>query len=648
MKKWLIIFICLATLFCLPGCGGGAGGGTDENTVPVAFAGDNQNVKTGTLVTLSGSGTDADGDLLSYRWAFVSKPANSSAALSSQDKSNPSFTVDLDGTYILGLVVNDGTIDSQTDTVTVTATPVSQNSAPVANAGPDQNVTTGTLVTLSGSGTDADGDLLSYRWAFVSKPANSSAALSSQDKSNPSFTVDLDGTYILGLVVNDGTIDSQTDTVTVTATPVSQNSAPVANAGPDQNVTTGTLVTLSGSGTDADGDLLSYRWAFVSKPANSSAALSSQDKSNPSFTVDLDGTYILGLVVNDGTIDSQTDTVTVTSQQTFSETIQVSPIVETTPVPDSGDAADDPCIWVHPADPSQSVIIGTNKLGGIAVYNLNGTQIQYIAAGDMNNVDIRYGFSFGGVPVDLVGMSNRSNNTLVFYKMDPNTRQLSNIGSVSTNITVYGFCLYKSADGTVYAFVNSATGAVRQYEIFDNNGTIAGALRRSFSVGSIVEGCVADDETGYFYIAEETVGIWKYGAEPGDGTTRTSVDTVFGNLTADIEGLTIYYGTNGQGYLIASAQGASEYVIYSRVNGNYLGTFEIIAGNGIDGVSGTDGIDVISTPLGSVFPFGVFVAQDNDNSGSNQNFKLVRWQDIALGFTVDLSLETSWNPRGNP
>jgi len=553
MKKWLIFFLCLMT-FGFPGCGGGGGGGggSDENTAPVASAGNDQNVKVGVLVTLSGSGTDADGDPLSFNWTFISVPGGSQASLSGQGDPQPTFTADLEGTYLLGLIVNDGTVDSQMDTVTVTATAVSQNSTPVANAGPDQNVTTGALVTLSGSGTDADGDPLSFNWTFISVPGGSQASLS--DEFDP----------------------------------------------------------------------------------------------RPTFTADLEGTYLLGLIVNDGTVDSQMDTVTVTARQAVAETIQVSPIAETAPVPDSGDAADDPCIWVHPTDPSQSAILGTNKQGGIAVYNLNGTQHQYIAAGDMNNVDIRYGFSLGGVPVDLVGMSNRSNNMLAFYKMDSNTRQLISVGSVNTNITVYGFCLYKSADGTVYAFVNSATGDVRQYEIFDNNGTVAGSLRRSFNVGSIVEGCVADDETGYFYIAEETVGIWKYGAEPEDGTTRTSVDKVSGNLTADIEGLTIYYAANGQGYLIASAQGANEYVIYSRANGNYLGTFKIVAGNGIDGVSGTDGIDVISTPLGSSFPYGLFVAQDNDNSGSNQNFKLVRWQDIAQGFTNDLSLETSWNPRENP
>ncbi|MGH9801131.1 MAG: phytase, partial [Blastocatellia bacterium] len=62
--------------------------------------------------------------------------------------------------------------------------------------------------------------------------------------------------------------------------------------------------------------------------------------------------------------------------------------VETDPVPSGGDAADDPAIWIHPTDPVLSTIIGTNKQGGLAVYDLGGKQIQYLADGRMDNVDL--------------------------------------------------------------------------------------------------------------------------------------------------------------------------------------------------------------------------------------------------------------------
>src|SRR5262245_31952618 len=60
----------------------------------------------------------------------------------------------------------------------------------------------------------------------------------------------------------------------------------------------------------------------------------------------------------------------------------VAATVETDPVPHDGDAADDPAIWVHPTDPAKSVILGTDKRGGLALYDLAGRQIQYLPGGD--------------------------------------------------------------------------------------------------------------------------------------------------------------------------------------------------------------------------------------------------------------------------
>jgi hypothetical protein len=92
------------------------------------------------------------------------------------------------------------------------------NNAPVADAGPDQNVSTGSLVTLDGSGSsDADGNTITYSWSFSSKPAGSNATLSDSTIVNPTFMADVAGTYLLSLVVNDGTADSVADTVTITA-----------------------------------------------------------------------------------------------------------------------------------------------------------------------------------------------------------------------------------------------------------------------------------------------------------------------------------------------------------------------------------------------------------------------------------------------
>jgi len=103
--------------------------------------------------------------------------------------------------------------------------------------------------------------------------------------------------------------------------------------------------------------------------------------------------------------------------------VSVQATVETDPVPHGGDAADDIAIWVHPADTALSTIIGTDKSGGIAVYDLAGKQLQYLSDGKMNNVDIRYGFPLGGAAIDLVGMTNRelgsvfATSTFLFPRM---------------------------------------------------------------------------------------------------------------------------------------------------------------------------------------------------------------------------------------
>jgi len=315
-------------------------------------------------------------------------------------------------------------------------------------------------------------------------------------------------------------------------------------------------------------------------------------------------------------------------------TLTVTATIETAPMPSGGDAADDAAIWVNPTDPSRSAIIGTNKQGGLAVYALDGKQIQYLSDGLMNNVDLRAGFSLSGQEVALVAANNRGDNSIALYRLNPSTRMLENVAARKiVTITAYGCCLYRSQkSGKFYYFVTSKAGEVEQWELFDNgNGKIDGKNARRFKVGTQLEGCVADDELGHLYIGEEAVGIWKYGAEPDAGESRVQVDRASsgGHLVADVEGLTIAYCKDGTGYLIASSQGNNTYVIYRREQNNaYVKTFSITASNSIDAVEDTDGIDVTMASLGPAFPLGIFVAQDGINDKGNQNFKLVPLQSI--------------------
>ena len=174
------------------------------------------------------------------------------------------FTLTLAANSVTDLNGNDGpAADPVADRrVTGTATGTAANIAPVANAGDDQSVTTGTEVTLTGSATDPDtDDVLTYAWAHTSTDGDTPATvipLTNADTDTATFTApDTAAVLIFTLTVTDDSGDSATntgeDTVTITVTaPVATNQPPVAEAGDAQSVTTGATVTLTGSATDPD------------------------------------------------------------------------------------------------------------------------------------------------------------------------------------------------------------------------------------------------------------------------------------------------------------------------------------------------------------------------------------------------------------
>lgn len=280
------------------------------NSAPVAVAGANQFVVQGTTVTLDGTASsDVNRDLLTYSWTIAATPLGSAARLSSSTSAKPNFTPDLIGSYVLGLRVNDGTIDSDVSFVSITVSNI--NLAPVASAGASQNVNTGNTVTLDASAsTDANNDRLSYSWAFVSRPPQSSARLSDTTSAKPTFLADQSGDYVLGLSVSDGKSTSPFAYTTVTAS--NTNLAPTAKPGLPQNVLKGATVTLDGStSSDPNRDLLNYSWSVVAKPSGSLANLSGANTPTPSFIADQSGLYIFGLSVTDGKLSSPVDYVSV-------------------------------------------------------------------------------------------------------------------------------------------------------------------------------------------------------------------------------------------------------------------------------------------------------------------------------------------------
>ncbi|MDY6836632.1 MAG: right-handed parallel beta-helix repeat-containing protein [Thermodesulfobacteriota bacterium] len=189
------------------------------------------------------------------------------------------------------------------------------NDPPQAHAGPAQSVYVGDNVILDGShSADPNGDAISYRWAFISRPLTSQAKLSDPKTANPAFTVDVQGDYVVQLTVKDRW-GASGDPHTVRIGTLG-NHPPTANAGEFiSNVYVGDVVTLFGGGSkDPDGDALSYKWQLTFRPSGSQAALSDPNAVSPTLSVDALGCYELKLVVSDGKTDSSPDTAYVSTK----------------------------------------------------------------------------------------------------------------------------------------------------------------------------------------------------------------------------------------------------------------------------------------------------------------------------------------------
>jgi hypothetical protein len=181
---------------------------------------------------------------------------------------------------------------------------------PIANAGSDQNIASGSLVTLDGTASyDPNGNDLTYLWS-----APPGISLSSYTSAQPTFTapsVSQNTDYTFTLVVDDGTQESFPDEVTITVTKT--NTKPQSDAGTGQIVTEGVEVTLDGTGSsDPDEDEITFLWT-----APEGITLSSNTVSQPTFTapdVEQETDFFFSLTVNDGELDSDPDIVKITVQ----------------------------------------------------------------------------------------------------------------------------------------------------------------------------------------------------------------------------------------------------------------------------------------------------------------------------------------------
>lgn len=318
--------------------------------------------------------------------------------------------------------------------------------------------------------------------------------------------------------------------------------------------------------------------------------------------------------------------------------------VETEPIKAAKDedAADDPAIWVNPTDPSKSLVYGSNKKGGLAVYDLSGNEVDYYPLGNINNVDIINNFSLGGRLITVLGCSNRSSQSIDLLQIkEDGTLQLitSRPQAVDPLLIddIYGFCFAEDKiTHKAYCIINGKNGFVQQFEMIANGEAIDLELKRSVQFDSQTEGMVADNLFGYLYVGEEGKGVWKLQIDPLSKDKKTFLKDSGKsnrNISYDIEGMSIYE-SGDTGFLIVSSQGNFSYAIFDRVEENrYLGSFKIVKSLTLDGVEETDGLAIVSDSLSVDFPNGIMVLQDGFNYDGDtlraQNFKYIDWRALT-------------------
>ncbi|WP_232734739.1 phytase [Polaribacter sp. ALD11] len=287
---------------------------------------------------------------------------------------------------------------------------------------------------------------------------------------------------------------------------------------------------------------------------------------------------------------------------------------------------DDPAIWVHPTDPSKSIVFGTDKKtnGAIYAYNLEGEIIEEKTIRNIkrpNNVDVAYGFHINdSTKVDLLVFTERETQQIRIFSI-PEMKALDEGGFIVfedeeniENRLPMGIATYKSPiDSSFYAIVGRKSGPTKgylyQYKLSLEDAQIKTTLVRKFGEFSgkkEIEAIAIDAEMGFVYYSDEGHCIRKYYAEPSKGNQEIAC---FGGayFERDIEGIAIAKQENETGYIIVSDQQKGQFNLFDRKTNEFVKAVNLTTLE-------TDGCDVVTTPLNKTFKSGLFVAMNNDRN----------------------------------
>lgn len=390
---------------------------------------------------------------------------------------------------------------------------------------------------------------------------------------------------------------------------------------------------------------------------------------------------------------------------------------------------DDPAVWIAPGDRGESLVVTAVKNGGIRVYDLGAKLVQSIPpapdGGRINNVDVVYWLAFAdGSKVDVAVASDRGLDVIRIFRIErggdaplteitaadagrafPERPRKSGLGlepnPLDDQNTVYGLTTWNNRDAGEVLVIGTQRGEPR-VGVFRleprAGGKVAAVYQRDFRVPVVhdgqnlrqesddplrdwspqFEGLAVDQRNGILYAGQEDVGIWRLPLKAGADAeprliyaTRGSTESSFNNASSviarDVEGLCIFYGEDGKGYLIASSQGGAHgdapapdapyddtfavFVLSGAERPSLVGSFRVARKGDIDAVQESDGAEVISFGLPG-FEKGLFITQDGYDgdrlSGEPPltNFKFVAWEDIARSFTPRLTIAPrAYNPR---
>jgi RHS repeat-associated protein len=348
-----------------------------ENLPPVVNAGTSI-LTNGLQAALNGSVTDdgLPGALLSSQWSQSSGPGT--ITFSDASATNTTVTASQSGTYILTLTAFDGAATNSSEVV------VTFNLPPVVNAGPAQTVNFGTTVTLAGTVTDDQlpHNILTSTWTEVSGPGN--AIFADTSLTNTTVTFDQPGIYTLRLTASDTLATTNADVV------IRVNAAPVVDAGTNQVVTLGTLVTLAGSYTDdgISGSTVTTLWTQISGPAG--AVFTDPTAASTTVSFSQSGVYVFQLTANDGLTNGSAQVTVIVNQ---APTVSITADKLTVEMPDTvtltGIISDDglpngtlTCLWNQVGGPGTATFSNPTRTNTTVSFNAAGTYTISLTAND--------------------------------------------------------------------------------------------------------------------------------------------------------------------------------------------------------------------------------------------------------------------------